>query len=189
MSLSVLTGSDAGSLTDLSFSSATRRGARILIWPTALIGLEPWPLRRVSGIQGYHRAEIGAVLPADLVCPSQYGRENNVAEASCCMASPPDLVSGARDDTSVGPVRRRGNSCSWLRNSRGVARNRQMASMSSRGVLRTSTRISPWLLRNTGAAEQVGADGSFSDQTRDPSVPGGECCCGRGCAVCIAGLG
>jgi hypothetical protein len=46
---------------------------------------------------------------------SQHGRENDVAEASCCVASPPDLVSGACDETSVGPVRRRGNSCSWLR--------------------------------------------------------------------------
>ena len=61
--------------------------------------------------------------------------------------------------------------------------------MGSRVVLRTSTRISPWLLRKFWDAEQVGADGSSSDQTKDPRVPGGGYCRGRVCAVCIAGLG
>jgi hypothetical protein len=74
-------------------------------------------------------------------------------------------------------------------NSRDVARNRQVASTSSCVVRRTSTRISPWLLRNTGGTEQVGADGSSSDRTKYLRVPGGECCCGRVCAVCAAGLG
>jgi hypothetical protein len=30
------------------------------------------------------------------------GRENDVAEASCCMASPPDLVSARRGEKSTG---------------------------------------------------------------------------------------
>src|SRR6201982_1289711 len=40
-----------------------------------------------------------------------------------------------------------------------MARNRQVASMSSRVVFRTSTRISPWLLRNTGAPNRSARSG------------------------------
>jgi Type I phosphodiesterase / nucleotide pyrophosphatase len=40
-----------------------------------------------------------------------------------------------------------------------VARNRQVASMSSRVVFRTSPRISPWLLRNTGAPNRSARSG------------------------------
>src|SRR5215469_3772484 len=43
-------------------------------------------------------------------------------------------------------------------NSREVARNPQVASMGSRLVLRTSTRISPWPLRNSWTPKRVGAD-------------------------------